>query len=72
MTQLLLPVTTDDEEAELLIGEWEDIEIEVTLDSGCCDHVLDSLRRTWIRYIRITWEQTTAEFRRGQRRQGTE
>ena len=40
--QSLLPITTDEGEAELLLGEREDIEIEVTLDSGCCDHVLDS------------------------------
>ena len=38
----VLVCTTDDGDSELLLGEWEDIEIEVTLDSGCCDHVLDS------------------------------
>ena len=37
-----MPITTDDEANEVLVSEWEDIEIEVTLDSGCCDHVLDA------------------------------
>ena len=37
----LLPLTTDDDEHLLPITDWQDVEIEITLDSGCCEHVLD-------------------------------
>ena len=38
----VLPVTTDDGENELMpITDWQDVEIEITLDSGCCEHVMD-------------------------------
>ena len=36
-----LPLTTDDDEHLLPITDWQDVEIEITLDSGCCEHVLD-------------------------------
>ena len=38
----VLPVTTDDDDGEdiLNVAQWEEIDIEVTLDSGCCKHVL--------------------------------
>ena len=38
------PITTDDDYDRALLGDddWEDIEIEVTLDSGCVDHVMDA------------------------------
>ena len=39
----LLPITVDDEHDQVLLGDqWEDVELEVTLDSGCVDHVMDS------------------------------
>ena len=37
-----MPVTLED--ASVLpfsAADWEDKEIELTLDSGCCEHVLD-------------------------------
>ena len=40
-----MPVTTDDGMYdEVLLGdlEWQDLEIEITLDSGCVDHVVDA------------------------------
>ena len=38
----LLPVVVDDGEDEIMMTEnWVDTEIEVTLDSGCCEHVMD-------------------------------
>ena len=36
-----LVVTTDDEEPECLSMDWIDTEIEMCLDSGCCEHVMD-------------------------------
>ena len=36
-----MPLTTDDDEHLLPITDWQDVEIEITLDSGCCEHVLD-------------------------------
>ena len=43
-TQHALPVTLDDGRGEdVLIGghsEWQDYDIQMTLDSGCCRHVL--------------------------------
>ena len=38
----LFPVTVDDEDHVMLVEQWRDVEVEVTLDSGCCNHVLDS------------------------------
>ena len=38
----VMPITTDDGEDQLLpVTDWQDVEIEITLDSGCCEHVLD-------------------------------
>ena len=38
----ILPVTTDDDEGDILgVDSWIDSEIEITLDSGCCEHVMD-------------------------------
>ena len=38
----ILPVTTDDDEGDILgVDSWVDSEIEITLDSGCCEHVMD-------------------------------
>ena len=38
----ILPVTTDDDEGDILgVDSWIDSEIEFTLDSGCCEHVMD-------------------------------
>ena len=36
----LLPVTVDNDYA-LPLQDWVDTEIELTLDSGCCEHVID-------------------------------
>ena len=39
------PITTDDQDEydHALLGDtWQDLDIEVTLDSGCVDHVLDA------------------------------
>ena len=30
-----------DEDVLAAIGEWEDLDLEITLDSGACDHILD-------------------------------
>ena len=39
--EAIVPITTDD--ADILpVAAWEDVEIDVTLDSGCCEHVMDS------------------------------
>ena len=38
----ILPVTTDDDEGDILgLDSCVDSEIEITLDSGCCEHVMD-------------------------------
>jgi hypothetical protein len=29
-------------DSELLMADWVDVEVEVALDSGCCDHVMDT------------------------------
>jgi hypothetical protein len=34
-------MTTDDESDVLGVDAWNDTEIEITLDSGCCEHVMD-------------------------------
>jgi hypothetical protein len=34
-------MTTDDEDPECLSMDWVDTEIEICLDSGCCEHVMD-------------------------------
>ena len=36
-----MPMTTDDEEVLAHVDYWQDVDIEMTLDSGCCNHVLD-------------------------------
>ena len=44
-TAQVFPITTDDpnDYDQALLGDtWQDLEIEVTLDSGCVDHVLDA------------------------------
>ena len=40
----VLPVTTDDDDAAMImpVGEWRDIDINIALDSGACNHVLDA------------------------------
>ena len=39
----ILPMYTDDEYDHALLGDtWQDLEIEVTLDSGCVEHVCDA------------------------------
>ena len=35
-------VTSSDEHAVLQVEEWRDLDILVTLDSGCCEHILDA------------------------------
>ena len=36
-------MTTDGDADQPIFGtEWEDIEIAITLDSGCADHVMDA------------------------------
>ena len=40
----LLPVTTDDGDDldhVMPVATWVDTDIEITLDSGCCEHVMD-------------------------------
>ena len=40
----LLPIVTDDGEDGYIMpvsDQWVDTEIEITLDSGCCEHVMD-------------------------------
>lgn len=39
---LVMPVTVDESQAALPVGEWKPVEIQVTLDSGACDHILDA------------------------------
>ena len=34
-------MTTDDESDIFGVDSWVGIEIEITLDSGCCEHVMD-------------------------------
>ena len=35
-------ITTEDDELEVFgVDTWVDVEIEITLDSGCCEHVMD-------------------------------
>ena len=38
----LFPVTTDDGDGVFAMDQWRETDIEVTLDSGCCNHVLDA------------------------------
>ena len=33
---------TDDDDTPALTGKWEDVDIDITLVSGCCNHVLDA------------------------------
>ena len=39
----MLPIVTDDGEDQVLpvLENWVDTDIEITLDSGCCEHVMD-------------------------------
>ena len=37
----LLVTTTDDGDGILPVTTWQDVEIEITLDSGCRGHVMD-------------------------------
>ena len=40
----VMPIITDDGDADCVfpvLENWVDTEIEVTLDSGCCEHVMD-------------------------------
>ena len=43
MSRIMLFDHADNEYNHLLIGDmqWEDLEVEMTLDSGCVDHVMD-------------------------------
>ena len=41
ITDQLAIMTTDDEEPSAMGIDWVDTEIEVCLDSGCCEHVMD-------------------------------
>ena len=36
----VLPITETEDDV-LATADWVDTEIEITLDSGCCEHVLD-------------------------------
>ena len=36
-----LITTTDDEDPECLSMDWVETEIQICLDSGCCEHVMD-------------------------------
>ena len=39
----IAPITVEENQDELLpCTEWQDVAVEITLDSGCCDHVLDA------------------------------
>ena len=40
----VLPVTTDDEDNDMImpVGDWQDVDINIALDSGACNHVLDA------------------------------
>ena len=38
----MLPITVDEGDHILPIEEWRDVDLEITLDSGACDHVMDS------------------------------
>ena len=38
----LLPLTVDDGDGIMEIGEFREIEVEFTLDSGACNHVMDA------------------------------
>ena len=37
----LFPVTTEEASALFPVDTWVDTSIEITLDSGCCEHVMD-------------------------------
>ena len=42
LEKMVLPLTTDDLDFDLLpVQQWVDTDIELTLDSGCCEHVID-------------------------------
>ena len=34
-------MTTDDDEVVAHVDNWQDVDIDMCLDSGCCNHVLD-------------------------------
>ena len=36
-----LNMATDDVDPECLSMDWVEIEIEICLDSGCCEHAMD-------------------------------
>ncbi|MDE0892833.1 MAG: hypothetical protein OSB14_11675, partial [Planctomycetota bacterium] len=38
----VLPVTVDDGDEVMPVEGWQDTEVEVALDSGCCNHVMDA------------------------------
>ena len=38
----VLPITVDDGDEIMPVEGWQDRDIEITLDSGCCNHVLDA------------------------------
>ena len=40
--QALIMEEVGGKESEILMTEWVDVDIEVALDSGCCDHVMDT------------------------------
>jgi hypothetical protein len=37
-----MPVVLDDANGAFPVGEWQPVEIQVTLDSGACDHIIDA------------------------------
>ena len=41
-SQALITLTDDGDMVMAATDDWEDVDIEVTLDSGCCDHVMDA------------------------------
>ena len=38
----VMPVTIEETDPLLPIEQWRDVDVEVTLDSGCCNHVMDT------------------------------
>ena len=41
LARVLCPVTIEDDASLLPVADWVDTVIEITLDSGCCEHVMD-------------------------------
>ena len=59
--------TADDDEGDILgLDLWVDSEIKITLDSGCCEHIMDLGKAAGYG----TFQK--AEFHRGQRPEGSQ